>query len=890
MTIFNYKIINYKKFVASMALFAILISSVSFLIQKPSIADAAITDCTTTVGNLVQNCSFEDPIDPLPAPIKVSVLTGPNSWVLNDGYTGIDNWLVTTPGPNPNDNVGVGSAFPPALGNRMVDITGISEVIGGDGTINGERPESGIEQNVSGLVVGKTYRLKFYQGYRAGLSVASQVTVLLDGIVSLEGVNGFLVNGATPGVEVIGAARWKEQSLDFVATATTTTIRFENNIPFSAFPANFTISAIDNISLVEVTPPVLSFISPAPLTNVVGVFTASICSDEILATTPASATLQLSDINVTNGTASSLTGPTVSGLCPGGSLYTVQVTPVGEGPITVTIPTAAVTDVNGNTTTAPTTLSVTFGTPPSVVLSTPTMIVNAPFVVSACPSEPVIGFTSSDFMVSNGTTSLFTGPTASGTCAGGFIYTITVTPTLEGVPVTIQVPASSMTDIATNNNTVSNTLSITYDALPPTITPVTISSNNINPQFATTGDTITLVYTVDTVPTTNTVTIGTLPADTLNCLPAGGPAPIVCTATLLVGAVSPINGVVPFEIVVTAPGPVSQTTVSTSDGSSVTIDRTLPVVTITSPTNGSTIGMLFTLTGTCESGLPVVISGSNFTPNPTTVSCVAGTYSAPLTATGNPSVSVTQTDLAGNSAIPATGSYVLVSALPVVTIEGPLGVTATGPNTITGTCSEIGELVTITGTGFTPTGATTCLAGGVYSYPITINSNTNITASQTNGLGTSVASTTTRLPRSGSSGGCVPGSPCDTNNSNNSVNNIEQVNNESSTCPAFTQYLKQGMRDGQNGVSEVSKVQKFLNRNLGIVLSIDGIFGKRTRDAVKSFQSMHFAEVLAPWALSGPTGWWYQSTRGYANFIENCSEGIVQLDNSVKVQDGKILN
>jgi hypothetical protein len=53
---------------------------------------------------------------------------------------------------------------------------------------------------------------------------------------------------------------------------------------------------------------------------------------------------------------------------------------------------------------------------------------------------------------------------------------------------------------------------------------------------------------------------------------------------------------------------------------------------------------------------------------------------------------------------------------------------------------------------------------------------------------------------------------------------------------------------------------------------------------------MHFAEVLAPWALSGPTGWWYQSTRGYANFIENCSEGVVQLDNSVKVQDGKIVS
>jgi uncharacterized beta-barrel protein YwiB (DUF1934 family) len=42
--------------------------------------------------------------------------------------------------------------------------------------------------------------------------------------------------------------------------------------------------------------------------------------------------------------------------------------------------------------------------------------------------------------------------------------------------------------------------------------------------------------------------------------------------------------------------------------------------------------------------------------------------------------------------------------------------------------------------------------------------------------------------------------------------------------------------------------------------------------------------------LSAPTGWWYQSTRSYANYLENCSEGTVQLDNAVKIQDGRIVN
>jgi peptidoglycan hydrolase-like protein with peptidoglycan-binding domain len=107
-------------------------------------------------------------------------------------------------------------------------------------------------------------------------------------------------------------------------------------------------------------------------------------------------------------------------------------------------------------------------------------------------------------------------------------------------------------------------------------------------------------------------------------------------------------------------------------------------------------------------------------------------------------------------------------------------------------------------------------------------------------------------------------------------------------CPAFTQYLKKGMRDGKNSISEVSKVQQFLNTKLNLGLVIDGVFGSRTHNAVKTFQTTYSNQILNPWNLTGPTGWWYQSTRSYANYLENCSEGTVQLDNGIQVRDGSI--
>ena len=61
-----------------------------------------------------------------------------------------------------------------------------------------------------------------------------------------------------------------------------------------------------------------------------------------------------------------------------------------------------------------------------------------------------------------------------------------------------------------------------------------------------------------------------------------------------------------------------------------------------------------------------------------------------------------------------------------------------------------------------------------------------------------------------------------------------------------------------------------MNEYLDFNLEIDGAFGLETEQAVKSFQSKHRAEILSPWNINGPTGWWFKTTRAIANEILGC--------------------
>ncbi len=104
-------------------------------------------------------------------------------------------------------------------------------------------------------------------------------------------------------------------------------------------------------------------------------------------------------------------------------------------------------------------------TPPNVTLTASTLNANGNFGLTATFSESIIGLSTSDFNITNGS--------LTGLNGSGSTYNVTVIPNQAG-QVTINLPASSVTDNSGNPNTVSNTVNVNYTP-PPTPT-LTLSS------------------------------------------------------------------------------------------------------------------------------------------------------------------------------------------------------------------------------------------------------------------------------------------------------------------------------------------------------------------------------------------------------------------------------
>lgn len=72
------------------------------------------------------------------------------------------------------------------------------------------------------------------------------------------------------------------------------------------------------------------------------------------------------------------------------------------------------------------------------------------------------------------------------------------------------------------------------------------------------------------------------------------------------------------------------------------------------------------------------------------------------------------------------------------------------------------------------------------------------------------------------------------------------------------QFLSQG--SSGNDSNQVVKLQKFLNENGFGPISLTGVFGLATENAVKKFQAHYANEILAPWSITEPTGHVYFTT------------------------------
>ena len=180
------------------------------------------------------------------------------------------------------------------------------------------------------------------------------------------------------------------------------------------------------------------------------------------------------DLVLSNATAVLTGGPTV---------FTVVITPDGNGDVSVELPAGVVTDAAGNgnealAASAAVTGLVVDTAEPTITASMPPASVNGPFDVAFTFSEDVTGFEASDFVVANATVTLSGGPR---------VFAATITPDGNG-DVSVDLPAGVVTDAAGNGNEAfSASVNVVLDTTPPTVTSST-------PPIAVNGS-FELVYT-----------------------------------------------------------------------------------------------------------------------------------------------------------------------------------------------------------------------------------------------------------------------------------------------------------------------------------------------------------------------------------------------------------
>ncbi len=227
------------------------------------------------------------------------------------------------------------------------------------------------------------------------------------------------------------------------------------------------------------------------------------------------------DIVISNGSVTDFTDN-------GDGTFTVEITPDGNGDITVDVAANVAQDAAGNSNTAASTATTIYNaTAPTVDIQGEPSIVNstAAFGVTIQFSEDVTGFVIGDITVSNGSVSNFV-------AVDGNTYTAEIIPNGAG-DVTIDIAAGAVQNVAGNNNIAALQAIIIFDNLSPTVSitstessptindpiPVTIIfdeavtgfvisditvSNGTLSNFSGSGTT----YTVDVTPTANgTVTV-----------------------------------------------------------------------------------------------------------------------------------------------------------------------------------------------------------------------------------------------------------------------------------------------------------------------------------------------------------------------------------------------
>ncbi|MDE2071637.1 MAG: DUF5011 domain-containing protein [Patescibacteria group bacterium] len=218
-----------------------------------------------------------------------------------------------------------------------------------------------------------------------------------------------------------------------------------------------------------------------------------------------------------------------------------------------------------------------------------------------------------------------------------------------------------LTDAAGNQSN-TKTVNFQIDTTPPTLTSVNIQSLNANPSYAKTGNKVTVSFTTSESVPTPTVTIDG------NAASASGSGGTDWSAFRFFNGSEP-EGVVSFSISFADPaGNAGFTTSTTTDSSSVTFDKTAPVITETSALSSPTASTSpFYIFNSSEAGTTTV-GGSC---SAATLSTAAGSNTISLGTSGDGTYNCTVqvADFAGNTSNTLSPSFNLVTSVTTPTIS-----------------------------------------------------------------------------------------------------------------------------------------------------------------------------------------------------------------------------
>lgn len=418
------------------------------------------------------------------------------------------------------------------------------------------------------------------------------------------------------------------------------------------------------------------------------------------------------DITVAGGSKSNFSGSL--------NTYSVDVTPPGDGTVTVDVAAAVATDGVGNTNTAATQFSIVSDkTKPTASLSSTvsgtTNLASFPLTISF--SENMTGFDSDDITVTNGSKSNFSG--------SGSSYTVDITPAADG-EVTVEILSAVASDAAGNHNESSNKFSVVSDRTKPSATLTTDAAGPVNTAFH-----VTFTFSENVTGFAQSdITAGNATVSDFQTI----------SGTEYKALITPVtDGNVTVEIVADAALDNATNGNEVSAQLQRNYDATKPGLVISS-SNATDVNSSFTVTFTFDedvtgfdAGDVVIVngSGSDFT---VTSASVYTLLITPAT-DGDTEVSVNAAaalDLAGNS---STASNTLTrhydATKPTVTVSsnvsGPVNssftVTFTFSETVTGFSAA--DVTVVNGSG----GSFNTVSGSVYTMTITPNNDGEVAVS-----------------------------------------------------------------------------------------------------------------------------------------------------------------